>query len=88
MQALKSVWDFFQNEILGMKWLNQLIGSLLESCGLSTGLTIEVEYITDMEKIMQYGVMSMPALVVNEQVASMGKVLKSKEVETLLKKLI
>lgn len=36
MQALKSVWDFFQNEILGMKWLNQLIGSLLESCGLST----------------------------------------------------
>lgn len=54
----------------------------------SMGLIIEVEYITDMEKIMQYGVMSMPALVVNEQVASMGKVLKSKEVETLLKKLI
>lgn len=52
------------------------------------GLAIEVEYVTDMEKIMQYGVMSMPALVVNEQVASMGKVLKSKEVETLLKKLI
>lgn len=54
----------------------------------SMGLTIEVEYITDMEKIMQYGVMSMPALVVNEQVASMGKVLKAKGVETLLKKLI
>ena len=54
----------------------------------SMGLTIEVEYITDMEKIMQYGVMSMPALVVNEQVASMGKVLKAKKVETLLKKLI
>ena len=36
MQALKSVWDFFQNEILGMKWLNQLIGNLLEVCGLST----------------------------------------------------
>ena len=54
----------------------------------SMGLTIEVEYITDMEKIMPYGVMSMPALVVNEQVASMGKVLKSREVETLLKKLI
>lgn len=37
MQALKSVWDFFQNEILGMKWLNQLIGNLLDACGLSTG---------------------------------------------------
>ncbi|MBS5144136.1 MAG: permease [Butyricicoccus pullicaecorum] len=36
MQTLKSIWDFFQNEILGMKWLNQLIGNLLESCGLST----------------------------------------------------
>ena len=36
MQTLKSVWDFFQNEILGMKWLNQLIGNLLEVCGLST----------------------------------------------------
>ena len=36
MQALKSVWDFFQNEILGMKWLNQLIGNLLEACRLST----------------------------------------------------
>ena len=36
MQARKSVWDFFQNEILGMKWLNQLIGNLLEACGLST----------------------------------------------------
>lgn len=52
----------------------------------SMGLTIAVEYVTEMEKIMQYGVMSMPALVVNEQVLSMGKVLKSKEIETLLKK--
>ena len=52
------------------------------------GLTIKVEYVTDMEKIMQYGVMSMPALVVNEQVVSMGKVLKVNDVETLLKKFI
>ena len=26
------------------------------------GLSIEVEYITDMQKVMEYGVMSMPAL--------------------------
>lgn len=49
------------------------------------GLNIEVEYITDMEKIMEYGVMSMPALVVNEQIASMGKVMKASEVEKLLR---
>ena len=51
------------------------------------GLSIEVEYVTDMEKIMEYGVMSMPALVVNENVVSMGKVLKAAEVEKLLHKL-
>lgn len=34
MEALKTVWDFFQNEVLGMKWLNRLIGSIVESTGL------------------------------------------------------
>ncbi len=51
------------------------------------GLDLEVEYITDMEKVMAYGVMSMPAIVVNEQVVSMGKVLKAADVEKLLNKL-
>lgn len=51
------------------------------------GLEIEVEYITDMEKVMAFGVMSMPAIVVNEKVVSMGKVLKSVEVIKLLGKL-
>ena len=51
------------------------------------GLNLEVEYITDMEKVMGYGVMSMPAIVVNEKVVSMGKVLKAADVERLLRKL-
>lgn len=51
------------------------------------GLPVEVEYITDMEKVMGYGVMSMPAIVVNEKVVSMGKVLKAADVEKLLHKL-
>jgi len=51
------------------------------------GLKAEVEYVTDMEKVMTYGVMSMPALVVNEKVVSMGKVYKPEEVEILLHKL-
>ena len=50
-------------------------------------LDVEVEYITDMEKVMEYGVMSMPAIVVNEKVVSMGKVLKAADVEKLLHKL-
>ena len=51
------------------------------------GLSVEVEYVTDMAKVMEYGVMSMPALVVNEKVVSMGKVLKAAEVVKLFKKL-
>lgn len=34
MEALKTVWDFFQNEVLGMKWLNRLIGNMVEATGL------------------------------------------------------
>lgn len=50
------------------------------------GLSVEVEYITDMQKVMGYGVMSMPAVVVNEKVVSTGKVLKAADVEKLLRK--
>ena len=28
------IWDFIQNEVLGMKWLNRVIGSLLSLTGL------------------------------------------------------
>ncbi|MDL2259162.1 permease [Eubacteriales bacterium OttesenSCG-928-K08] len=31
---MRVVWDFFQNQILGMKWLNELIGKLLAAFGL------------------------------------------------------
>lgn len=32
-----SIWQFFQDEILGMKWLNRLIGNGLSVLGLDTG---------------------------------------------------
>ena len=34
MEAIKTSWDFFQNQILGMRWLNEVIGSLLAVFGL------------------------------------------------------
>ncbi|HCS74545.1 MAG TPA: hypothetical protein DIW17_11810, partial [Clostridiales bacterium] len=34
MQVIKAIWDFFQNEILGMNWLNELVGSGLSALGL------------------------------------------------------
>lgn len=55
MDILKSAWDFFQNEILGMAWLNRLIGAMLNSFGLDTsekiGGSIQF-FIYDMIKIM------------------------------------
>lgn len=50
------------------------------------GISADVEYVTDLQKIMEYGVMSMPALVVNKKVVAMGKVLKANEIEKLLHK--
>lgn len=50
------------------------------------GLAVEVEYITDLAKVMEYGVMSMPAIVVNEKVVSMGKVLSASDVKKALDK--
>ena len=34
MEVLKTVGEFIQNQVLGMKWLNELIGNLLNSVGL------------------------------------------------------
>ena len=48
------------------------------------GIEAEIEYITDMARIMEYGIMSTPALMVDNKVVSMGRVLKAKEVMKLL----
>lgn len=37
MEAVTTGWEFFQNEILGLQWLNRGIGKLLNACGLDTG---------------------------------------------------
>lgn len=55
METLKAVWDFFQTEILGMSWLNRLISTLLNACGLDTASRIGGSvrfFIYDTVKIM------------------------------------
>lgn len=49
------------------------------------GVEAEVEYITDFAVIAGYGIMTTPALMVNDKVVSTGKVLKAKDVEKFLK---
>ena len=40
MQAVFQVWDFFQNQILGLKWLNTLIGNVLQALGMKQDTTL------------------------------------------------
>ncbi len=52
---LQNVWNFFQDEVFGMKWLNRLIGSGLEAVGLDTGGKVGGSiqfFIYDVVKIM------------------------------------
>ncbi|MHB8130707.1 MAG: thioredoxin family protein [Mobilitalea sp.] len=51
-------------------------------------LEASIVKITDFGEITSYGVMSTPALVVNEKVVSYGKVLKPQEITKILEKVI
>ena len=48
------------------------------------GIDAEIEYITDIEIIMSYGIMSTPALVIDEKVVATGRVLKTKDIEKMI----
>ena len=48
------------------------------------GMTAEFVKVTDMKDITGYGVMSTPALVVDEKVVSYGKVISVKDIKKLL----
>ena len=66
----------------GCKACHQLYDNTVKAVA---GMGIEVEYVTDLQKIMEYGAMSMPALVVNEKLFSSGKTLKPAEILKLIK---
>jgi small redox-active disulfide protein 2 len=48
------------------------------------GGTYEIEKISDIKKIMDFGVMLTPALAIDGQVKSVGKVLSVEEIKKLL----
>ncbi|WP_303826396.1 thioredoxin family protein [Ruminococcus flavefaciens] len=66
----------------GCKACHQLYDNTIKAV---EGMCSEVEYITDLQKIMEYGAMSMPALVVDEKLVSSGKVLKPAEIIKLIR---
>ena len=67
----------------GCRNCENLLAAVKEAV-VEKGIEVEIEYITDMAKIMEHGIMSTPALMVDNKVVSMGRVLKAKEVMKLL----
>lgn len=68
-------------EILGTgcKKCQQLEANAREAVA-ACNLNAEVEHITDMMQIIERGVMATPALVVNDEVVSQGKVITAEEI--------
>lgn len=52
-----------------------------------SGIEAEVVKVTELNDIMNYGVMATPALVIDEEVKSAGKVLSPQEVSSFLNSL-
>ena len=55
-----------------------------EDAERAKGSEYEVEKVTDLQKILSYGVMMTPGLVVDGKVKSVGKVLTVEEIEKLI----
>ncbi len=73
-------------EILGMGCsnCNKLYENALEAVRQSDK-EVEVLKVEDLQTIIDYGVMSTPALVIDGEVKAKGKVLKVKEIKELIK---
>jgi small redox-active disulfide protein 2 len=73
-------------EVLGMGCANcnKLYKNVVEAVKLS-GKEIEVTKVEDIKKIMGYGVLSTPALVIDGLVKAAGKVSKVEEIKEWIK---
>ena len=52
------------------------------------GLDVEVENIGDVVEIAKYGVISTPALVIDDKVVSFGKYLKTQDIINIMRKVM
>ncbi len=55
-----------------------------EAAAKQAGIEVEIEKVTDIKQIITYGVMMTPALAIDGQVKSVGKVLSPEEIKKLL----
>lgn len=57
---------------------------LVKAAASNLKISPEVEYITDIQKIIDFGMMTSPVLVINNKVALAGKILSVKELEDFI----
>ena len=55
-----------------------------EEAAKQAGIEYEIEKVTELSKIMNFGVMMTPALAVDGQIKSVGKVLSPEEIKKFL----
>ena len=67
----------------GCQKCKQLAANVGEAVG-ELNIQTEIEKVTDIDKITEYGIMMTPALVVDEEVKSAGRALSVGEVKTIL----
>jgi len=73
-------------EILGTGCTKcQTLFNATKEAVVKSGLFVQIEKVEDIVKIMNYGVMSTPALVIDGVVKSTGKVLSIEEIQAFLK---
>ena len=48
------------------------------------GIDVDVEYVQDINKLIEYSILFPPGLVINGKMVSSGKVLSKKEIEKLI----
>ena len=72
-------------KILGTGCRNcQLLDQNVREAVKNKNVNAKIEKVEDIPSIMKYGVMSTPALVIDEKVVSAGKRLSVKDIEKLL----
>lgn len=62
-----------------------ILAEEVEKAAEALGVEIQLEKVTDYQKIMEFGVMTTPALVVDGKVQFSGKVLKADALKDFLK---
>ncbi len=73
-------------QILGTGCMKcKALANCAEVAAKELGLEYSLEKVTDIKEIMKFGVMMTPALVIDDQVKSVGKLLNVNEIKEMLK---